>query len=263
MHSKITLKDVSLRVPVYEAKDEATQAEIASFLTHNYFARLNRRQITLLEGLNCDFKSGDRIGVLGENGAGKSTFLRVLAGSYMPTSGTCDINGQVSAFFNIGLGFESDSSGYNNIILRSLAMGRSYKQAKAVVPDILEFTKLGAAIKRPMGTYSHGMRLRLAFAILTAHEHDIMLLDEWIGAGDKRFTDVAQQRLNDRVKKSNLMVVATHNRRLIKEVCTKCVIFDKGRIIYQGGVDDAVDFYENEIVTPRARLGENLKTSEL
>ena len=261
--SFIELKDAHLTVPVYESRDKAMQSSIIPYLTQNYFARLNRRHITLLKNINCKISSGDRLGVMGENGAGKSTFLRLLAGAYIPTSGTAHISGQVTSFFNIGLGFEQDTSGYSNIILRSLAMGKSYKQAKAVVPEILEFTKLGDAIKRPISTYSHGMRLRLAFAILTAHDHDMILMDEWIGAGDKRFTEAAEMRLRSSVEQSQIMVVATHNRTLMRNVCNKGIVLDKGEILYRGEINEAVEFYEKEIVEPRKLSGENLKTSEL
>jgi ABC-type polysaccharide/polyol phosphate transport system ATPase subunit len=190
----------------------------------------SKRYILALNSLNFTIKDGDRIGLMGSNGSGKSTLLKVLGQIYTPTSGSVKTSGKISSLFNINLGIQPDASGRENILIRGLVKGWTRRQIANEMDAIIEFSGLTEFIDLPIRTYSDGMRMRLLFSIATSFSPEILLLDEWIGAGDSKFQEKAAERMNALVKKSGITVIASHNRPLLQRVCNKIIWLENGRI---------------------------------
>ena len=199
-----------------------------------------RRRLRALDNISFELKAGDRMGLIGPNGAGKSTLLMTLAEIYQPTEGSIAISGRVDALFNIRLGFRPEASGRRNIYLRGLINGWTPEEIAARMPAIIEFSELGDFIDMPLSSYSQGMAARLAFAIVTAIDFEVLLLDEWIGAGDPEFQEKARLRMDSLVAKAGILVLASHNHQLIRATCTKVMRLVRGRIEAFGTVDEVL-----------------------
>lgn len=238
----IKLHGVGLTVPHFVQKERSAKSW-TSTLFAAATSRLNRGYRQLLEDINLEASEGDRIALIGRNGAGKTTLLRILAGSLQPTSGSMEVEGSRQALLNLGLGFNTEATVHENIYLRATAMGLKPREIRALVSPILEFAELGHVANHRLATLSSGQRMRLGFAISTAVQHDIMLLDEWFGAGDFGFVERARARMTDRVAGSKIVVLASHNFRMLRQVCTTGVVVESGRIAFQGPVEEAFERY--------------------
>lgn len=190
----------------------------------------SRRFVTALDGVSFELEAGDRLGLVGANGAGKTTLLKVLYGIYEPTAGSLDIRGRVDALFNINLGFRPEATGRRNILLRGLINGWTEAEIAERTEEIIEFSELGEFIDMPFKSYSQGMGARLAFAIATTLEPEILLMDEWIGAGDASFQTKATDRMNKLAEKAGIIVLASHSEELLKKTCNKRLELEKGRV---------------------------------
>lgn len=188
------------------------------------------RFVTALNGVSFELQAGDRLGLIGRNGAGKTTLLKVLHGIYEPTTGRVERQGRIDALFNINLGFRAEATGRRNIMLRGLINGWTRDEIEARVDDIIAFSELGDFIDLPYKSYSQGMAARLAFSVATSLEPEILLMDEWIGAGDPAFQEKARQRMAELTEKAGIIVLASHNHQLLKRVCNKVLELEDGRI---------------------------------
>ncbi|WP_343313827.1 ABC transporter ATP-binding protein [Brucella sp. BE17] len=189
-----------------------------------------RSEVKALDGVSFDLKAGDRLGLIGSNGAGKTTLLKVLYGIYEPSGGSLSIDGKIDALFNINLGFRAGATGRRNIELRGLINGWSRQQIAERMQPIIEFSELGDFIDMPLKSYSQGMAARLAFSIATSFEPEILLMDEWIGAGDPAFQEKARLRMDSMAEKAGIIVLASHNHSLIKRACNKVLELQAGRV---------------------------------
>lgn len=196
-----------------------------TIINHN-----GRSHVQALKNVSFNLKAGDRLGLVGSNGAGKTTLLKLLYGIYEPTEGELDMKGRVDALFNIRLGFRAGASGRRNIELRCLINGWNNQQIAERIDEIIEFSELGDFIDMPFKSYSQGMAARLAFAAATATEPEILLMDEWIGAGDASFQDKAKKRMHKMAEKAGIIVIASHNHKLIKSMCNMVLHLEKGEI---------------------------------
>ena len=183
------------------------------------------------------------MGLLGPNGAGKSTLLKVLAGIYRPSRGQRDAAGKVSALLDISVGLNPDATGYENIILRGMYMDIHPRAMRAYVGEIAEFTELGHYLDMPVRTYSSGMMIRLAFATATCTSPEILLLDEWLSAGDAHFLDKAERRMEQFVRKSSILVLASHSLDLLRKWCTRGIFLEYGNIKAIGPIEEVVESY--------------------
>jgi lipopolysaccharide transport system ATP-binding protein len=187
------------------------------------------RFVKALDGVSFELRSGDRLGLTGPNGAGKTTLLKVLYGVYEPTGGSVEIDGRVDALFNINLGFRKEATGRRNIELRGLINGWSAEEIDLRMNEIIEFSELGDFIDMPFKAYSQGMAARLAFSIATSFEPEILLMDEWIGAGDSSFQEKARKRMGEMAERAGILVLASHNQRLIKRTCNRILNLERGK----------------------------------
>ena len=244
----IEAKNLTLKVPLFRPDDRKLLSDPARFLSDLYFSRTRRDIITILDLISFKLMPGMRLGLIGANGSGKSTLLRVLAGIYAPTMGQLTVNGTTKGLFDISLGMNPEATGLENLYLRGVQMGLRLSDIKELVPEIVAFTELGEAIETPFNTYSTGMRLRLAFAVSTMIEPDILLLDEWIGAADARFYEKYKARMNGLVEKSRGLIIATHNTRVMHGLCTHGLVLSKGKMVFCGDLEAAFACYRNETV---------------
>ncbi len=200
-------------------------------------------RVRALSGINLRARDGDRIGIIGHNGAGKSTLLKMLAGIYPPTEGRCVVTGRICSLFDITLGFEPDASGWENIVLRSYMQGETPATLRRKIDDIAAFTELGEFLSLPVRNYSAGMRMRLAFAIATAAEPEVLLIDEVLAVGDLAFQQKARARMRELMSASRLMVLVSHDLNTIRETCHRVIWLQQGQIVQEGPADVVVEAY--------------------
>ncbi len=242
--ARIFLADVDLHYAAIAFKERSLKALLGGLFKQNR----NRPQISdihALKKISLDIQAGERVGLLGHNGAGKSTFLKMVAGLYPISGGRRVVEGQIQSLFDLSLGFEPDSSGRQNVLYRGLLLGQSPKQMRQLEEAIVEFAGLGEFIDYPLRTYSAGMQVRLAFAVSTAVGGDILLLDEVIGAGDANFMAKARQRIQDLVAASEIVVLASHDLGALASLCDRGVVFHHGEVKFDGSITDAISAYKN------------------
>ncbi|RZS77042.1 ABC transporter ATP-binding protein [Pigmentiphaga kullae] len=229
----INLKNVSIRFPIYDAKQRSFKQTVLNVATGGRIIASGHglAQVEALKDIDLDIREGDRIALLGHNGSGKTTLLRVLAGVYAPVSGSISVQGRVTSLLDSMLGMDGEATGYENIKLRSLFLGIRPSAVSRLVDDIAEFSELGDFLNIPVRTYSSGMVLRLAFAISTSVQPEILLMDEWMSVGDERFRQKAAERLDGFVKGAGILVIATHDMDLAHRVCDKVIHLEHGRIV--------------------------------
>ncbi len=240
----IRLDTVSIDIPVYNFANISLRKALLGKTIGGGFSQAGAHVIVnALKNISFEAQDGDRIGLIGSNGSGKTTLLRVLAGVYAPTSGRCEVWGEIVPLFDTSLGMNGDATGLESIRICSALWGLSRKQTEATLDDIIAFTELGDYLKMPIRTYSSGMRLRLAFAIATARKPDILLLDEVIGAGDANFFKKAFARLLGMVEQSRILVVASHSTKIVEDLCNKAIWLHQGSLIAYGPVDEVLAAY--------------------
>lgn len=202
-----------------------------------------RMVVRALSNIDLHLKPGDRLGLIGSNGAGKSTLLRVLSGVYEPPHGTIKVVGKVSSLLDIYLGTDPELDGYDNIVLRSVLLGMSFKQAQANIEQVAEFSELGDFLALPVRTYSSGMAIRLAFGISTSIQPDILLLDEMIGVGDINFTHKAEKRMKSLIENASILVLASHSPDTLRTFCNKVAVMESGTIVSLGPIEETLAKY--------------------
>lgn len=199
--------------------------------------------VQALRDVTAQFVPGDRVGLVGPNGAGKSTLLRTIAGIYEPERGTVQVTGRVVPLLDLGIGFDTDLTGRENIRLRGMYLGIPPARFVALAPEIAEFTELGDYLDLPVRTYSSGMQMRLSLGIATAIEADVLLMDEWVLAGDAAFLDKASARMARFVEAARILVLASHSEAIIREWCNKALLLKGGIVVAAGDVDEVFDIY--------------------
>ncbi|MBK1784358.1 galactan export ABC transporter ATP-binding subunit Wzt/RfbE [Prauserella cavernicola] len=240
----IDVWNASVDFPIFDAKTRSLKKRVLGKVGGKIGTDSKVPIIEALHDINVSINSGDRIGLVGHNGAGKSTLLRLLSGIYEPTRGAARVRGRVAPVFDLGVGMDQEISGYENIMVRGLYLGMTRKQMEKRVDDIAEFTELGDYLAMPLRTYSTGMRVRLALGVVTSIDPEILLLDEGIGAVDAAFLNKARDRLVDLVKRSGLLVFASHQDDLLLELCTSAIWMDEGRMKMQGSLREVLTAYK-------------------
>jgi lipopolysaccharide transport system ATP-binding protein len=231
----ITAANLTIDYPIFDSSSRSLKKTLLRTATGGRIANDSRGiNVRAIDGISFSIDHGERIGLMGPNGAGKSTLLRTIAGVYTPTYGSLLAKGSVASLLDLSLGMDGEFTGYENIFIRCVLMGIPKSVVKKHIDEIIEFSELGDYIKMPMRTYSSGMHLRLSFSVCTAFPADIVLMDEWLSVGDADFSKKAEGRLKEFIKKSSILVLASHSVDQVKKICTRILTMDHGRIIKDG-----------------------------
>lgn len=246
--ASIALENVTLDYPIYGASHRSFRSLLlgkTGGLIRREGSRQHRVVVRALENVSFRLDHGDRLGLIGHNGAGKSTLLRLLAGVYAPVSGKVITDGKISPLFVTSPGLDGDDTGYENIRTCGMYLGMSDEQIKHKLPEIVEFSELGDYLSLPVRTYSTGMLTRLGFAIATSIDPDILLLDEGLGAGDARFAARAEKRMTELIGRSSILVLASHSDAMIRDLCNKAALMEKGKLVSVGPVVEIMAEYKS------------------
>ncbi|MFC3714794.1 ABC transporter ATP-binding protein [Luteimonas soli] len=256
----IVLEGISLSVPLYVQPERRARSWIA-MLTGAAFDPPRRVQARILDDISFQAGEGDRVAILGRNGAGKSTLLRVLNGVYPPTAGAMRVNGSCQALLNMSLGFSGEATVRENIFLRGTAMRLKAADMRDKIESILEFAGLQEKSSHRLRTLSSGQKMRLGFAISTSVQHDIILMDEWVGSGDSDFMAKATARMQDRMGGSKIVVLASHSVGLLRDICNKGIVLEQGKLVYAGDILPALQHYHGLMSMLRMQDPEGQETS--
>ena len=245
----IRLRDVSIDFPVYQGGSRSLKKTLMrAGAGGRILADASHRLVVhALDQISLDIEEGDRVALIGPNGAGKTTLLRVLAGTYEPAVGHVEIDGKVAPLFDSALGLNHDATGYENIVLRGVYMGMAPKDMVGRIDEIAAFTELGDYLRMPIRSYSSGMLMRLAFGVATCVRPEILLMDEWLLAGDAHFLEKARDRLASFVSGSKILVLASHSELIVREWCNKALFLERGQVRMFGPVDDVLAAYNASI----------------
>jgi ABC-type polysaccharide/polyol phosphate transport system ATPase subunit len=247
----VILENVSAHFPIYGAQQRSLRKAIFQRATGGSIERdeKNNDRVTVraLNDISLTLHDGDRVGLVGHNGAGKSTLLKLMAGIYQPVSGTIKVEGRITPLFDTMPGLAGEDTGYENIITSGMLIGMTRQQIEAKIPEIEEFCELGEYLTLPVRTYSTGMAMRLGFALVTALDPGVLLMDEGFGTGDQRFAERAEARMKDFIGRSRIIVLASHSDATIRSICNKAVILEAGRIIAFGPVNEICDQYYESV----------------
>jgi len=241
--ASILVQNVSLDYPIYDAGGRSLKNALIQTVGARMANHAGRVEVEALRDISLQLHDGDRLGIVGHNGAGKTTLLKVLAGVYEPPQGRVRIEGTVSSLTDITMGMDMDATGRENVTLRCVFLGMTYKEAQVHAEEIAEFSQLGSFLDLPIRTYSTGMLVRLAFAASTASRPQILIMDEMIGAGDAAFATKAKSRVDQYVENASILVLASHNDDILRAFCNRAILMDKGRITMFGSVNDVLDRY--------------------
>jgi ABC-type polysaccharide/polyol phosphate transport system ATPase subunit len=242
----LRLRHVGVEFPIYQGSSRSLKKILISGTTKGNLARdaLDRINVRALSDVSFDIDNGERFGIIGPNGAGKTTLLKVLAGIYKPTQGRIAISGRAMALINASVGLNTDATGRENIILRGMYMDIHPRAMRRHVDAVADFTELGDYLDMPVRTYSSGMMVRLAFAISTCINPEILVLDEWLAAGDAQFLAKAQRRMEEFVAGSSIVVLASHSLDLVRQWCRRAIYLHQGIARAIGPVEEVVAQYE-------------------
>lgn len=233
MNSLISAQNLSVEFPIYDNSHRSLKKKVLNMTTGGRIGSDAGKHpiVRALDSLNFEFSHGDRIGLVGHNGSGKTTLLRVLSGVYAPVHGQLTVRGKIASLLDVSMGLDPDATGFENIYLRGIMDGVKPALIRSKIDEIAEFTDLGDYLNLPVRTYSSGMMLRLAFAISTSIEADILIMDEWLSVGDAEFSAKASARLDTLVGNAAILVIASHDPALIARICTRKIHLEHGRMI--------------------------------
>ena len=213
-------------------------------LLATFSKRVSYDTVNASDDLSFECRRGEALALLGDNGAGKSTALKMITGVCFPTSGTVEVHGRVSALLELSAGFDMRLSGMENIQMRCQLWGLSPEDSKHLIPEIIEFSELGKYIDQPMRTYSSGMRARLGFAFASSIRPDILVVDEALSVGDRKFSKKCRDKVRSIMKDEGVTVLfVTHSIDMAKEFCTQGIVMEHGRAVFSGPIDEAVKHY--------------------
>ncbi|MCX7278516.1 MAG: ABC transporter ATP-binding protein [Burkholderiales bacterium] len=231
--TSIVARELCVEFPIYENSHRSLKKAVLNLSTGGKIGQDTGKHsiVTALDSLNFRFEEGARVGLLGHNGSGKTTLLRVLSGVYAPVRGQLKVSGSIASLLDVSMGLDPDATGFENIYLRGILDGLKPAKIRSKIDEIADFSELGDYLNLPVRTYSSGMMLRLAFAISTSIEADIIIMDEWLSVGDAAFSAKAAIRLESIVGKASILVVASHDPSLIQRICNRKITMERGRII--------------------------------
>ena len=231
--SSIVARNISVEFPIYENSHRSLKKAVLNLTTGGRIGQDAGRHaiVKAIDDLSFSFNEGERVGLIGHNGSGKTTLLRTLSGVYAPVRGELKVQGKIASLLDVSMGLDPDATGFENIYLRGILDGLKPARIRSKIDEIADFSQLGDYLNLPVRTYSSGMMLRLAFAISTSVEADILIMDEWLSVGDAEFSIRAAERLESLVGKASLLVVASHDPSLVARVCNRKISMEHGKMI--------------------------------
>lgn len=240
---EIKLEHANVEFSIYNARTRSLRSNLMKRVGGHIgtSTKDDRVVIHALRDLNLHLKAGTRLALVGHNGAGKSTLLHLLGRVYEPSSGTALIKGKLSSLLDLSMGMDPEQTGRDNIILRAVFLGMTIAEAKALVPEIAEFSELGPYLDLPMRTYSSGMAMRLGFGVSTAVQPDIILMDEMISVGDVGFAQKARARLEKIMNNAGILIIASHSSSTLRKYCDRAIWLKEGRIIADGPLEGILE----------------------
>jgi lipopolysaccharide transport system ATP-binding protein len=242
--ANLLIENLSLSFPLYHGESRSLKKTMLAAASGRLGEdRKHRLVVEALRDISLTLKSGDRLGLIGSNGAGKTTLLRAMAGIYEPVGGQITLDGAVTALLDPSQGMNFDLTGRENIRLRGLFNGLNDSQIQQLQADVAAFAGLNQFLELPVRTYSSGMVVRLGFALATAIKPQILLMDEWILAGDASFMDKARHRLETMVRGAEILVLSSHNSEIILQWCNRVIWLDNGQIKADGTPEDVMAAY--------------------
>ena len=237
----VNLKNISLNIPIYSNYQRSFKSSVINNLLGGVIDYQHKSNLSIraLDNINIDLKKGDKFGILGHNGSGKTSLLRVIAGVYKNYTGSLLVNGSISSLLDISLGMDIEATGFENIRMRGVIMDLKLQEIKKLEKEIGEFSELGNYLNLPIRTYSSGMIMRLGFAISTSLNADILIMVEWLSVGDESFQIKSQERLKKLISDESILIIASQSKELINSICNKQIELKKGQIVNERNINYA------------------------
>ena len=237
--------DVTMKFTKYDVGVDS----LKGLVVRAFRGDLRREKFVCLKNVSFKIHKGEAVAVIGRNGVGKSTLLKIVSGILKPTSGWARCNGRISPLLQLGAGFDGNATGIENIYLNAAIMGYTKKEIDAKMPDILSFAELGDFIYSPVKTYSSGMLARLGFSIAISMEAEIMLIDEILAVGDVAFQQKCYDRLAELREKGLTFLIVSHSDS-VKTLCDRAIWIERGRVIADGPAEEIFDRYTDAMMNP-------------
>ena len=229
--ASIILKNVSLKYPIYnDVSRSLKQSILKPIIGGKIMDKQGRYYVNALENINLKIKHGDRLGISGPNGSGKTSLLRILSNVLNPSEGSVKKEGDLISFIDLHYGLNFEASGIENIKIRCVLLGLNFLEIDEIVKKVIEFSELGKYIYLPVKTYSSGMLMRLSFSILSFIKADIIIMDEWLSVGDANFFEKKNNKLKEIIDDASILVIASHSPEFIDNLCNKKITLNEGRI---------------------------------
>lgn len=234
----ISFKNVSKEYILYKSDQERFKA----LFFKSKKAKINRA----LKNVSFDIAPGEAVGIIGDNGAGKSTILKHITGVAYPTEGEVTVKGKVAALLELTAGFSMEMTGRENIYLKGYILGLTDKDIKRIEEKVIDFAELGDYIDQPVRTYSSGMKLRLGFAININIEPDVLVVDEALSVGDASFKKKCKNKIAEIIASGVTVLYVSHNAESVRELCKRAIYMKKGQLIFDGDVSEALEIYQKD-----------------
>lgn len=213
--------------------------------------RLVGQTFMALNGIDLTIYKGEAVGIIGGNGAGKSTMLKLLSRVTAPTEGTIEIDGRVASMLEVGTGFNGEMTGRENVYMNGAILGMSKEEIDSKMEEIIEFSEVRAFIDTPVKRYSSGMYVKLAFSVAAHLDSEIMIMDEVLAVGDMAFQKKCLKKMRDAAQKEGRTVLyVSHNMNTIRQLCDRCIVLDKGKVVFEGDCESGIAIYMNSTFNP-------------
>jgi ABC-2 type transport system ATP-binding protein len=239
----ISIQHLSKEFNFYAERPNTVKTVLINAL-RGKFSFGKKSSFKVLEDVSLDIHRGEFVGIMGKNGAGKSTLLKLISNIYIPSSGKVEVHGIIAPLIELGAGFHPDLTGHENIFLNAAILGFGKKNVEDAYSSIVEFSELGEHLQRPIRNYSSGMLVRLGFAIATHVTAPILLVDEVLAVGDISFQKKCIEKIEDLHREGRTIVLITHSPETVRKHCTRCIVIDGGKKVYDGTTGPGVDLYK-------------------
>ncbi|MBX2989402.1 MAG: ABC transporter ATP-binding protein [Bdellovibrionaceae bacterium] len=241
----IEFKNVSKSFQTWHDRPESLKTVLAQ-MAKLQFSSSHRDQVTVLENIDLQIHRGDFVGIMGRNGVGKSTLLKLISGIYRPSHGKILTHGRIAPLLELGAGFATELTGYENIFLNASILGFSRDLVRRRLDEIIEFADLKQALDQPVRNYSSGMLVRLGFAVAAHLDAEILLFDEILAVGDVGFQAKCLKKIDELHAEGRTIILVTHTPEQVEKFCTRCIVFNQRHIVQDGSAQDGVRVY-NEL----------------